>query len=211
MPIDMQSPPAAQVPAPIHKWLQYTTAFLSIAVALVSYRYFFSSIPTPPAIQANHFRDPWLLVHVASAATALLIGPAQFFPNLRARFKLMHRLMGRLYVAGCLIGGVSGLALAVGVTNGRATALGFGTLAVLWFAATLLAWRHAVQRRLEDHKSWMIRSFALTLAAVTLRIYLPIGGMLPVSFESAYGAISFLCWVPNLLIAEIYLRRRSNA
>jgi len=54
----------------------------------------------------------------------------------------------------------------------------------------------------------MIRSFALTLAAVTLRIYIPIGLALPVPFEVSYQAISFLCWVPNLLLAELYLRRQ---
>jgi len=51
----------------------------------------------------------------------------------------------------------------------------------------------------------MIRSFALTFAAVTLRLYLPISAMLSIPFEEAYRAISFLCWVPNLALAELYL------
>lgn len=53
----------------------------------------------------------------------------------------------------------------------------------------------------------MIRSFALTFAAVTLRLYLPLHLLFQVSFDDAYRAISFLCWVPNLLIAELYLRK----
>jgi hypothetical protein len=63
-----------------------------------------------------------------------------------------------------------------------------------------------MQRRFVEHRAWMIRSFALTFAAVTLRIYLPILEQLPVPFEDGYRAISFLCWVPNLLAAELYLR-----
>ena len=52
----------------------------------------------------------------------------------------------------------------------------------------------------------MVRSFALTAAAVTLRIYLGFVPVLEVPFVDAYRAISFLCWVPNLLVAEWYLR-----
>jgi hypothetical protein len=50
----------------------------------------------------------------------------------------------------------------------------------------------------------MIRNYALTFAAVTLRIYLPL--MTPFLFHgdflAAYRTISWLCWVPNLAIAE---------
>jgi hypothetical protein len=57
------------------------------------------------------------------------------------------------------------------------------------------------------HREWVIRSFALAFAAVTLRLYLPIAQLLPVEFDDAYRAISFLCWVPSLVVAEAYLRR----
>jgi hypothetical protein len=65
-----------------------------------------------------------------------------------------------------------------------------------------------MQRRLVEHRRWMIRSWALTLAAVTLRLYMLAPGM---SSLDAYRAISFLCWVPNLVVAELYLRRRQTA
>ena len=52
----------------------------------------------------------------------------------------------------------------------------------------------------------MIRSFALTFAAVTLRLYLPLVPLLGISFVDGYRAISFLAWVPNLIVAELYLR-----
>jgi hypothetical protein len=58
----------------------------------------------------------------------------------------------------------------------------------------------------------MIRSFALTLAAVTLRIYLPLGIMLNHGdFYTPYRAIAWLCWVPNLLLAELWLRAISRS
>ena len=57
----------------------------------------------------------------------------------------------------------------------------------------------------------MIRSYALTLAAVTLRIYVPVGLALGVPFADAYQAISWLCWVPNLVVAEWFVLRRRAA
>ena len=54
----------------------------------------------------------------------------------------------------------------------------------------------------------MIRNFALTLAAVTLRNYMPL--MLLAfgpSFRQSYVTVSWLCWVPNLLVAEWLVRR----
>ena len=61
-------------------------------------------------------------------------------------------------------------------------------------------------RRFDEHRAWMIRSFALTFAAVTLRIYLPLIPLTDMPFIEGYRAISFLCWVPNLVIAELYIR-----
>jgi len=50
-----------------------------------------------------------------------------------------------------------------------------------------------------------VRSFAMTFAAVTLRLYLPIAPMMGYDFMPAYVAISWLAWVPNLMVAELYL------
>jgi hypothetical protein len=59
----------------------------------------------------------------------------------------------------------------------------------------------------------MIRSFALTFAAVTLRLYLIPPAIAGVDFVTAYQWIAWLCWVPNLAIAEAWIasRRRANS
>ena len=44
---------------------------------------------------------------------------------------------------------------------------------------------------------------------MTLRLYLPIGIMSGLSFEQIYVATAWISWVPNLLIAELYLRRHT--
>jgi predicted membrane protein DUF2306 len=183
-------------------------ALLCAALALYSYRYLFQVGMVPPVVAGNLFLKPWLMVHAAGAATALLIGPVQFSSTVRTRFPMVHRCIGRTYAVASLVGGAAGFVLALGASTGPITIAGFAGLAIFWLVTTALAWRRAIQGRFIEHRAWMIRSFALTFAAVTLRLYLPLSMLLlQVHFVDAYRAISFLCWVPNLLVAEFYLRK----
>ena len=68
----------------------------------------------------------------------------------------------------------------------------------------------ARRRDFTRHRRWMIRSFALTFAAVTLRAYVPISIMAAAPMAIAYPIISWACWVPNLIVAEIWLRTRPD-
>jgi len=93
-------------------------------------------------------------------------------------------------------------------SGGLAARAGFGLLAACWMGSTLIAYRQIRQGNLSTHRSWMIRSYALTLAAVTLRLYLPSSQLAGFPMAVAYPAIAWLCWVPNLLIAECFVRSR---
>lgn len=183
-------------------------AFLSLGIALLSYRYLLPHPPqVGPDIAKNLMRHPWLTVHAGLASTALLVGPFQFISGLRARWPKLHRWMGRIYVAGCLGAGVAGLPLAYGTDAGPIATAGFATLDIIWIAITAQALRLAMTGRYLEHRRWMIRSFALTFAAVTLRLYLPFPPMMGYTFLAGYRAISWIAWVPNLMIVELYLRR----
>jgi hypothetical protein len=92
--------------------------------------------------------------------------------------------------------------------GGPAAHAGFGLLAIAWLASTLIAYRYILQRNFDAHRSWMIRSYALTLAAVTLRLYIPLSQIAGIPFEAAYPVIAWLCWVPNLAVAEWFVRSR---
>ena len=180
--------------------------FLSAAIALFSYRYLAGIEPLAPNIVANLYARPFLYLHVAGAATALLVMPLQFLTPLRARRPKLHRWIGRLYVAGCTAGGLGGFVLAFGSTAGLPVTLGFGLLAPIWAGVTIMGWRTAVARRFQEHRAWMIRSAALTFAAVTLRLYLPILQLAGLNFLLAYRLTAFISWIPNLILAELYLR-----
>jgi hypothetical protein len=95
--------------------------------------------------------------------------------------------------------------------EGLPTHLGFGVLAILWFFTGWQAYREIRRGDIEAHRNWMIRNFALTLAAVTLRTWLPLMIFaLHWSFHVSYIIVSWLCWIPNLLIAEWMIARRRS-
>lgn len=190
----------------LNRTLWGLAAFLSVGVAI----YAFAVVPlggSPgPQVLANVFAKPWLVVHVIGAGTALLLVAFQFLPAIRRR-RAIHRWIGRIYASACILGGSAGLVVAVGTTAGPIAAAGFGLLGVIWIYVTGQGWMTARARRFDEHRAWMIRSFALTFAAVTLRIYMPMSMMLHLDMDQAYRAIAWLAWVPNLVVAELYLRR----
>jgi len=149
--------------------------------------------------------------HVFGAAFALLLGPFQFSTRLRRARPEIHRCVGRLYLLlGVVIGGVSGLYLAAYAYGGAAGRIGFGVLAVAWLYTGLRAYLAVRARKYPEHRAWMVRNFALAFAAVTLRIYLGLAVAVGWSFEVAYPVIAWLCWVPNLLLAETLVRKYSQ-
>ncbi len=156
----------------------------------------------------HHFPDRSIAaaVHFGVGGFVLLIGPFQFLPRLRARRPTLHRWTGRFYVAGCLASAVAALVLAPSAITGTVAQTGFTLLALFWIITTSTAFVKALQRKFAEHRRWMVRSYALTLAAVTLRIYLPSSLAFDVPFETAYPIIAFACWVPNAIVAEWMLR-----
>jgi len=152
------------------------------------------------------------LAHFGGSALALAIGGFQLHPALRRRFTGLHRWMGRLYVLGVALGGSAGLYMAWHANGGVAGKLGFALLAIGWLSFTARGYFCIRARQVDAHRRWMIRSFALTFAAVTLRLYIPASQMAGIPFDSAYPVIAWLCWVPNLIVAELLARDlRANA
>jgi uncharacterized membrane protein len=163
----------------------------------------------PPEVAANAFFTPLgLQTHIAVSAIAMILGAFQFLKVLRTRAPAVHRWMGRIYIAACLVGGVSGLSIALYSSAGPIAGWGFFFLAVFWLLTTTMAWLAALRRDFAAHERWMIRSFALTFAAVTLRLQLPFIFILDTGFEPAYRVIAWTAWVPNLIVAELWIALR---
>ncbi len=182
-------------------------AFLALGVALVSARYLLPEIlyPAPPMLSQIADWPFAVLAHVGGGVVSLALGSFQLVTR-RGPRRVWHRWAGRTYVLASLISAVAGFWLALHASAGPVATAGFGGLAVAWFGATVMGWRKAVTGEFAQHRRWMIRSLSLTFAAVTLRILLPLIPLTGMDFVEGYRAISFLCWVPNLLLAEAWLR-----
>lgn len=151
-----------------------------------------------------HVHSLAISLHIVGAILPLVFGPFQFLSRLRHRFLNVHRWSGRLYLLGVLAGGTSGLYLALFSYGGLNTHLAFGSLAVLWLATGVMAYRAIRAGRIEEHRRWMTRNFALTFAGVMLRLWMPVSVVGGIPFDTAYAVVAWLCWVPNLIVAEVF-------
>jgi uncharacterized membrane protein len=150
-----------------------------------------------------------ILTHIFCAALAMALGPWQFFQGLRNRHPAFHRWSGRVYLlGGVLPGGVAGLYVSGFAFGGTFNQMGFAILAVLWLASAYMAYSAIRRQDIASHQQWMLRNFAFTFAAVTLRIYLGIFAASGIPFETFYAWLGWLCWVPNLLFVEWLIRRK---
>lgn len=185
---------------------------LCILVALISYRILFLKIEVGFPDMRRHFvHAPIFWTHVLAAGAALGLMPFQFWWGLRNRRRDVHRWIGRAYVVAVLLGGVSGLYMSVFAITGPVAGAGFFLLALAWLGATWMAYAKARARDIAAHRRWMVRSAALTFAAVTLRIYLASSQGAGLPFDPSYTVIAWACWVPNLLAVEWWLRRERAA
>lgn len=200
----------------------FTLAFAISAYALIQYGLFSAKDAGLVSIKLrkpDFSLEPWVYVlyaHIITAVAALAIGPLQLFlkPVGMKRVK-RHRMLGYVYVISVTISGLVSVYLSLYATGGWMAGLGFLSLDVLWVATTWISVNKIIRdRHIRAHKEWMLRSYALTFAAVTLRIWLPI--MLFVfngSFVPAYQVVAWLCWIPNLLLIEAFIRlgRKRNS
>ncbi len=185
-----------------------TVTILSLLIALASYRFLALGLPLsfPEMLGQIEGQRLAFTLHVSFAPLALAIGSIQFFPSLR-RHKPLHRWLGRAYALSILISGIAGLFVALNAAGGVSTQAGFAALAIAWVGSTIIAVRHAMARRIGKHRRWMVYSFALTFAGVTLRLYL-LGFMAAgFSYTEASVYLAWLCWLPNLAFAWWWLNR----
>lgn len=189
---------------------------LAVGIAVVSLRFFLlpmnkATVPDFGPRFATHAIP--FFAHISGGIVALVLGPVQFWLASRPRLLSRHRYIGRVYLIAILVGGCGGLYMATIAFGGLPARLGFGMLALIWLTTAGLAFATIRKGNVERHREWMLRNYALTFGAVTLRLWLPLFDHL-VPFEQAYVAVSWFAWVPNLLLVDAYIefsRRRLSS
>jgi uncharacterized membrane protein len=147
----------------------------------------------------------WLLPHGVAGALVLLMAPLQFSGRLRRRFPRLHRLGGRLYVAGVVI--LAPLGAYIQYFQERLgaprsfTVLGVVDAALL-LATTLIAFVFAYKRKIAQHRQWMIRSYAVALVFIEGRFILGVTGWEQLGVEMAQAVI-WSCLALSILLADL--------
>jgi hypothetical protein len=148
--------------------------------------------------------------HVFTSCLVLLAGFTQFAPRLLVRRPQIHRCMGWIYlVIVTTISGPAAFIMALNANGGLPARASFTLLALCWISFTLYAGYYAFRRRFALHGAFMFRSYALTLSAITLRGYTYLIDLtsLPISPREIYILTAWLSWIPNLILAEVLIRR----
>lgn len=167
---------------------------------------------TPPLAPGLLAQPVAIYMHATFSGVAMIICGVQMLPSFRAWASYQtHRRLGRLY-AGCVcVGAPSALALSTKAVGGAASTAGFAILGLLWLGTTLGGVYAACTHKHRLHARLMVHSSALCFSAVTQRMFLPIAiamGIRSKDFDSGfappYSVISWACWVPNILLVELY-------
>jgi uncharacterized membrane protein len=145
--------------------------------------------------------------HVYTCIFVLIAGGFQFSTYLRTNHSLVHRSLGKFYILLILLlAGPSGLVMAYHANGGSVAQCAFALLAILWIVFTYKAYSAARQQQWSAHKYFMYRSYALTLSAISLRLF---KWVIVTLFElppmDTYVIVSWLGWVINLGIAELII------
>lgn len=192
---------------PLLGWILMTA--LGIVVAAYALGALAWPLVRSPVIVARLRTVPLpVVLHLIGGALAITLGALQLNRRIRRDHLAVHRWLGRCYCLAVLVGGSAGLTLATMADGGLPSSIGFGMLGVLWIGSTATAYICIRRRRVDLHRAWMLRSYGLTFAAVTLRIWLPLSQVAGLPFLPSYQAIAWLCWVPNLVVVEWFVLSR---
>lgn len=156
--------------------------------------------------------DSWrwsFYLHVFSSSFIILCGLFQFNRWMIHRQKKLHKLLGYSYISLLLlISGPAAFIMSLYANGGIYAQISFTILSILWIGSTALSLYFVLKKQFERHGNWLLRSYALTLSAVTLRFYAYLLDVFNVNLSpvESYILISYLGWIPNLILAEIMIR-----
>jgi hypothetical protein len=197
---------------------------IAIAVALISFfSYLMLTITLPyfsfridedflatkqSIIHIAHWRYAFY-IHVCTSTFVLFLGIFQFIRRIVYGYPKLHRFIGFTYVVLVVfISGPSGFIIGCYANGGLYARISFVSLSLLWMGFTAFAYLQALMRRIPGHQAHMLRSYALTLSAITLRSYAFIIPMfIHMNGRDEYVLIAWLSWLPNLIIAQLLIRK----
>lgn len=155
-------------------------------------------------------------IHFAAGGTILILGCIQLIESLRVKYPALHRWLGRIYIIASLMTAIGGLVFIFvkGTIGGLVMDIGFMGYGIAMFIAAIETYRHARAKRLDQHRAWAIRLFALAIGSWLYRMdygfwFLFTDGIGHTSnFQGPFDYfMDFFFYLPNLLVAEVFIGR----
>jgi len=143
-------------------------------------------------------------IHVFSSVFCLCAGFTQFSNQVLKQHKKLHRFIGRMYAYNImLINFPAGMIMAFYANGHLPSKIAFIILDTLWLLFTYKAVVAIKVKDINAHKRFMIRSYALTCSAITLRLWkLILSNSFHIDPQVLYMIDAWMGFVPNLLFAE---------
>jgi len=188
---------------------------IAVSMAALAALTFFVTTAVPylaldPGVLARYAsRRSWVLVHIAAGSVALLTGPVQLWLGISRRARRVHRWLGRIYVACVGIASIVAFYLAAHTELGWGFGTGITGLALAWVVTTGVAVAAISRGAIGQHREWMVRSYVVTFAFVTFRLFwsvLEIAGIGTLAEQLATS--SWFCWAVPLLVTEVVIQSR---
>jgi hypothetical protein len=188
----------------------FSTLMLRIILPYFSFKYDVDFLLTKQSVLHLKIWRLAFYTHISSSMVVLLFGGFQFSKSLIFGNPKIHRLLGKIYVFLVLgIAAPSGLIMAFYANGGIWAKTSFVTISILWWFFTFKAFRNALDKNFKTHLGNMYRSYALTLSAITLRLYaLILPHLILLHAKEMYTLIALLSWIPNLAVAEYLIRKQ---
>jgi len=160
----------------------------------------------PDKLARHSSHVPLLSGHVFGGALMLLAGAVALRIGLTKQWFRWHKVAGYTYLTAGTIASVSALVRSFDTehTPGLAT----GALAVVWLAFSAMAFRAIRNKRLEQHRAWMIRSYVAAWTFVFCRFWTRAA---PQSLQGDENDMIWVTWVMPLFLAEILLQWTAGA
>ena len=169
--------------------------------------------PMPTA--ADWLANVGIGLHFVMGAVLVLAWPILLSARIRIRHRTVHRRTGRVYVAAGFLAGVGGMSFIL--THGaysRAASIAFGIWGAVMMLCAVMAYVCARAKRFDRHRAWAIRLFAMVLGSwlfdIEIQAWTDLAGGIGMNADGASGpfdlAMLYLFFVPNLLVAEFFIR-----
>ena len=166
------------------------------------------------AYDAKNYGPFWsrrfgLIPHIIGGVVAILVGLVQLWLGATGRTHKLHRTLGKIYLGAVTVGSLAGFYLAL--TTGGPLSYGSGLffLSFAWVLTTSMGYLASRRKAFDQHRQWMIRSYIVTFAFVSDRLFEQLlSGLNVAPLAEIDAMLAWASWTLPLLLAEPFLQYR---